>query len=322
MKRFAILAAAIVLVVVAWSGAWFYFSGQIRSAIEAQGLADGVTSPRLACGTISITGFPFRFDIDCTAATLEAGDLLVSVAEVRASALVYRPFHIRAWLRGPAQLADAFTGARSELRWSDLEASLRLENDRLERLSVVAGGLGWYDTLLGETLLLSAPAAELHLLDMPETFDAEAGTGALAGYMRGEGIAAPGLGITDADLSTEVELTGLPADLALLGAPDALQRWQAAGGALRLVSLRGEDGDSFLIAEGEARLDAEGRVEGDVAIHSRGLVEHIAPLFPAPYGPLLLGNPADDGSYRQSISARGGVVMSGLLPAGTIAPLF
>lgn len=323
MKRFAYLALAVLLVVLAWTGAWYYFAGQVRANIEALAMGAGADGPQFHCDTLAITGFPFRFDADCTQAVLVVGDLMASVPAVRASALIYRPDHVLASARGPAELADAFTGARNRVEWEGLEASLRLADwQRIARLSLVGTELVWTDTLWGDNPIASSPHAELHLLDMPERHDPDAGTSALAGYAQIRALSAPGLDIAAGEVSLEAELTGLPDALADLGDPDALRRWQQADGQLRIVSLRGTDGENFLTSEGELALTPSGMVDGRIGVRSLGVVDQIAPLFPENYGPMLLGNAAPDGSYSQTINIRGGVIMSGILPAGMIPPLF
>jgi hypothetical protein len=52
------------------------------------------------------------------------------------------------------------------------------------------------------------------------------------------------------------------------------------------------------------------------------VVERLGTLIPADVGPILLGAPAADGSYKQTINIRGGVVFAGIIPAGAIPALF
>jgi hypothetical protein len=322
MNRFVYLGLGVLAVVLIWSGAWFYFAGQVRGEVESLAQADGVTSPRLVCGGLDVSGFPFRFDVACREAEIVSGDVTVSVPEIRASALMYNPTHIVASARGPAAISNAFTGARNSLAWGTLDGSVRLTDWRIGRLSLVADDLTWTDTLVGEMLIAESPHAEFHLIDMPELYDAETRTAALAGYATAEQVNAPGLGVTSGDIALETELTGLPADLALLGAPGALQRWQQAGGQLNIVSLSGTDGENFVSASGQLALNDAGQLDGQLKVNSKGIVERLAGLIPQQYQGLLLGEPADDGSYSNTITFAGGVVMAGLIPAAMIPPLF
>lgn len=322
MNRFVYLGLGVLLVVLAWTGAWFYFAGQVRAGVETLAVADGVTSPRLVCGELDVGGFPFRFDVACREAQIVFGDVAATVPELRASALVYNPTHIIASARGPAEITNAFTGARNSLSWSAFDGSLRLTDWRIGRLSLVADTLIWTDTLVGEALIAETPHAEFHLVDMPELYDAETHTAALAGYATAEALKAPGLGVEAGDAALEAEVTGVPADLALLGAPDALQRWQQAGGQLNIVSFSGTDRENFISASGQLGLNDAGQLDGQVKINSKGVVERLSGVIPQQYQGLLLGEPAEDGSYANTITFAGGVVMAGLIPAGLVPPLF
>jgi len=322
MKRFVYLGLGVLLVVLLWSGAWFYLAGQVREEVEKLASADGVASPRLTCDGLDVSGFPFRFDIACSKAQILSGDISAAVPEIRTSALVYNPTHIVASARGPATIANAFTGAQNSLAWSALEGSLRLTDWRIGRLSIVGSNIVWSDTLVGETLIAQSPHAELHLIDMPERFDPQARIAALAGYATAKDLNGPNFGVEAGNLAVEAEVTGIPADLALLGEADALQRWQQAGGEFNLVSLSGTDGENFVSASGQLALNEAGQLNGRMKINSRGIVERVQGMIPQQYQRLLLGEPAQDGSYSNTITFAGGVVMAGLIPAGLIPPLF
>ena len=321
-KRIIILGAVVLFVVLAWSAAWLVLAGLVRQNIEAQALADGVASPRLTCATLDVGGFPFRFDVDCTNASIESGDLLTEVPGIRASVMVYRPTHLLASALGPASITDAFTGLRNSLAWSDLELSIRLDNWRIARLSIVGKDLVWSDTLMGNSVLAQSPLVETHLLDIPEQYDAERHTAALAGYVHAQNLAYPGMTLTDTNAEIELELSGLPDDVRNWGDPLLLTLWQQAGGQLKIVSIRGTDGASSLDAQGELKLDTAGQVEGQIGITSTGVAERIGPLLAEPWRTLVLGTPAADGSYANQLNFRAGSSYSGLVPIASIPPLY
>lgn len=321
-KRIIILGTVVLVVVLAWSVAWFVLAGQVRQQIEALSLADGETAPQLHCGTLDIGGFPFRFDVDCASASLVSGDLLVEIPGLRASVMVWRPTHVLASAQGPARLSDAFTGLRQDVAWSALEASLRLENWRIARLSVLASDLDWTDQLFGETQIAQAPQVELHLLDMPERHDPEAGRAALAGYMRAQEVEVPGIGLAPTNAEVEVELTALPDDIRNWGAVPLLPDWQQAGGQLRIVGIRANDGTADLNATGELALDAQGYPTGSIAIDSFGVADRIGPYLEEPWRTLVLGVPGEDGRHKNQLNFAGGALSSGLVPIAALAPLF
>lgn len=320
--RIIILGTVVLLVVLAWIGAWFFIAGQVRQQVEALALADGETTPQLNCGTLNVGGFPFRFDVSCQSASLLSGDLLVEMPELRASVMVYRPTHLIASALGPAQLSDAFTGQRQQVSWADMDASLRLDYWRISRLSLVASDLLWTDTLFGSAEIASSPRLEAHLLDMPELHDAEAGRAALAAYIRAEGIEVPGIALAGTNAEIEAEITRLPDDVRNWGAAPILPDWQRAGGTLRIVAIRASDGVADLNASGELALDASGYPTGSIAIDSLGVAERIGSYIEEPWRTLVLGVPGEDGRHKNQLNFANGGLASGLVPLAGLAPLF
>lgn len=332
MRRFIVLLVVVVLVAGAWSGAWFFAAGELRNAVIGMADADGESAPRVSCGTLGITGFPFRFDIECADATIVVADLTTTLGGLRASLLVYNPTQAVLSALSPATFSDAFTGAQSRLDFSGAEGSARLEAAdlwngmrgqgwRIGRVSVVADDLAWTDTLTASTLLLRASHGEAHLLDMPERHDADAGLAALAAYATLEGAEAPALGIAGGKASIETEISGLPDDLRAFGEDDLLADWQAAGGVVKLVAIRGSAGEEFVESDGALGLDSGSRLDGQIRLRSRGLVERLESMLPEDWKRLIVGAKQEDGSYAQTITIKAGVVFSGLMPITMIPPL-
>jgi hypothetical protein len=321
-KRIIILGSIVLVLVLGWSGAWLYFAGQIKSSVDALAMADGETAPQLRCGTLNVGGYPFHFDVGCTEATLVSGDVMMTLPAIRASALAYRPNHIVMEATGPAAIDDAFSGARQEVSWSELQASLRIENWRIARLSIEGNTLAWNDTLFGNTLIAQSPHLEAHLLDMPEQHDPTTGRAALAAYVSGEGIDVPAVQIAQTRAEIEGEITGILDDIRNWGVVPFLPDWQAAGGTLRLVAVRADDGASDLSATGDLRLDEQGFPTGSLAIDSLGVAERIGPFIEEPWRTLVLGVPGEDGRHKNQLSFANGGLNSGLVPISALPSLF
>lgn len=321
-NRIIALGAVILLVIAAASGAWYYAAGQLRQGIESLAFADGETTPRLTCASLGIGGFPFAFDVDCTEAVIVSGDVMVTIPGLRASAMVYELNRFLASAKGPAEISDAFTGQRSSLGWTNLEASLRLTGNRIARLSVVGDDLAWNDLLFGDALLARSSHAELHLLDMPEAHDADRHLSALALYMRADALEMPSATLADTALEVEAELTGVPDDYSTIGLTPVLPAWQSAGGELKIVSVKMSDATADLNASGTLALDPTGLVDGTVSIDSKGVAERIGPMIEEPFRTLVLGVPGADGRHTNQLNFRSGTLSSGLVPITTLPPLF
>jgi hypothetical protein len=320
-KRIIILASVVAAVVLLWSAAWLVLAGIVKDNIAALAQADGVTQVSLACQDLDVTGFPFRFDVDCEAARIVSEDVVVEVAGIRASIRVYAPNHVLASALGPLKLTDNFTGTRNDVTWATLDASLRLSDWRIARGSVSAKDVVWSDALFSAEIAQS-PLVELHLFDMADAFDADRKLSSLAAYMRADAIDYPALTLVDTNVEAQLELSGLPGDVRGWGAPSMLAEMQRAGGELKIIAISGNDATSTLSADGRLALSDTGMLDGQIAIKSTGVAERIGHLLEEPIRTLVLGAPAADGSYTNQINFRNGTVFSGLVPLVSLAPLF
>jgi len=322
MKKLIALAIIVVLVAVGYSAAWFWAAGQAKDYVKQLETADGVEVPRLVCGSFSIGGFPFGFDATCTDASVQLGDISVELSGLKASVEVYRPTHVLIFAQGPVTVADAFTGSQSRVDFASAEASARLDGWRIGRVSLVVEAPVWTDTVLGDRLLAQADGFEAHLLDMPDRHDAAAGLASLAIYSKTTGLSAPGAGLAGGEATLEAELGNLGDDVRAYSDAELLRRWQEAGGRLVLTSLKGDAADLAFEVSGTLGLDSSGRAEGQLKLHSKGVVERLGPLLPADVRGMVTGAPAADGSYSQTLTLRAGVAFAGLVPVGMVPPLF
>ena len=321
-KRIIILGSVVVFVLLAWSVAWFVLAGIVRQNVEALAQADGVNEPRLACETLGVGGFPFRFDVECQTAEITSGDFTVAVPDIRASVRAYAPTHLLASARGPVEIADNFTGTRNRVTWSTLDASIRVADWRIARLSISGKDVVWSDTLFGDNTIAQTALAELHLFDIPEQHDAERHLASLAGYLRTQDLTYPAVTLSNATAEVELELTGMPDDIRNWSDPNLLPVLQANGSELRIVSVHATDADATLDADGKLALDPQGLVNGQIAIRSTGVAERIGPMIEEPWRTLVLGTPGADGTYANQLNFSGGVMSSGLVPVTAIPPLF
>ncbi len=275
MRKFLALGLVVLAVLALWSTGWFFAAGEVKRQMAQLGEADGETAPRLTCGTLNVSGYPFRLDIECADAALLDQDLSLTLAGLKASVLAYSPTHVVFSAQAPLTLANAFTGSQSRVDFTGFEGSARLKTDdmlkglggagwRIARVSAVADSVTWNETVLGDLLQLTARHVEAHLVDMPERHDKTAGSASLAAYAEVKDLAVPALAIAAGNASLEAELSGLPDDLQAFGDPDFLKAWQQRGGKLRLARLAGsqpQPDESFDIT-GEASLNAGGPARG------------------------------------------------------------
>ena len=322
MKRFAILGSLALLAVVGWTVGWFYVASEVETSVAALATADGVTTPRITCASLQVGGYPFRLDVTCTDVEVVAEDLSYGLPALDLHYGVFRPVTASLTATAPLTITDAFSGSRQRLDFSRLVAEVELAGWRIGHLSVDAGDLRLIGTLGGDQLIAAADSAGIDLLDIPEAHDPAAGRAALAAVAEVNGATAPGLDLDHGKTSIEAELTGLPDDIRRLTASEVVRSLKTGEAQLRLVRLAGSDARGSLESSGTLGFNAAAQPEGRLDIVSTGVVERLGQLVPQEWRLLVLGAEAADGSYRQTLSIRGGIVFSGLIPIATLPPLF
>jgi len=330
LRKFAALLIAIVLVVGLWTAGWFWAAGEVRSQVASLARNDGEADPKITCGTLNVSGFPFRFDIECLEGTLTQQDVTVTLAGLRASAMVYNPTHVLMSGKAPLTIADAYSGAQSRLDFTGLQASARLASRdileglsgmgwRIANVSVVADGVAWNDTVVGDMLRMSADHVEAHLVDLPEGRDKAAHTAALGAYVSLANLALPQLQVAAAQSTLEARIDQLPDDLLALTAPDAIRAWQARGGRLTVIKFQGsqpQPEEKFEITA-DIGLGPTGLANGTVGYTTKGILDR---LLGSAVPPLQLaafkGMPHPDGTTSNTLGiAEGRVTLAGFLLA-------
>ncbi len=222
MAKFKIMLAAIILVCGAVIAAWFYVAQQIDRQVQ---LAIDDPQVGLTCGERSISGFPFRFDVRCLDATFQSGDAEFTIPRIEATALFYRPTHILAFVEGPIDYQNAFTGAQKQLRFETAELSARADfSMNLQRISAQMQKPVWSDQLIGTVNISSADLLEAHLLAR-----ADQDTGFFA-YAKFNNVKAQQLGVEKLDTVFEAEITKIGHNINNWLFPETLQQFAADEG--------------------------------------------------------------------------------------------
>lgn len=334
--------ALLVVLGIVWSGLWFYAANRAEREIDAWMGREARLGRVWSCGERSLGGFPFRFELRCTKATLETrgGDAMrFTSVSAHAVAQVWAPNHIVAEFQAPARVEDLNTGSAYAATWSLLQMSgIGDLSGRPQRFSLQAHDLKLEQpAAVGTpaTALLSAHLFEFHARRAPATDGKPDGVDYASGLLGGESALLAAFGITGpVDMSLQGTVTA-SADLRPMPVMQRLKAWADAGGVARL--------DRFVVtapkvaasATGNLALDSHGRLNGKLDLGFAGLNDLVQALdrtgaIPREVAPIvsalaMVGKPGMVEGRKGSTFALGfeaGTLKLGGFPVGIVPRLF
>lgn len=315
MIKFKLLIAIVLCVVLAYTLAWFYGANRIGSELDQ--LETTSAQPQISCANRSITGFPFRYDVDCANAVLISEDQQLTIKSVKATVRVYNPTHLIAFADGPIFWKDDFNGSERELEFSSLQISARLNwSLDIERISAIGEDLKLFDTVITPIQLANAKTIEAHLI---ATRNADSG---LQAFFRVADANHIELATQSANLAIELEATNINRNVANWSYPDILRQWQTANGELVIHALDFSANDMRFTANGTLNLDQLGQLNGKVTTQSKGLVELFDPEAYGLLAPTIFGVANAEGEYKSLWQANAGTVSIGVAPLFFVPALF
>jgi hypothetical protein len=284
--RLFIMPVLLLVAALAWSAFWFYAASKVDETADAWRAREAKSGRVYDCAKRSVAGFPFRFEVSCSGAsvallsqtagappapiTARLSDILV-VAQVYDPKLLIAEFTAPATISGPDQLALT-------VNWSKARSSIVGLPDVPQRVSIVFDDPA-IDRINASvaTPLARAKHIELHARladgsaqDSPviETVLQVAGGSLQELHPL---LAEP----FDADVRTL--LSGLK-DFSPKPWPERFREIQAAGGHVEIVQSRIAQGDLIAVAAGTLGLNAGGRLDGELQMTVAG-IEKVIPAL-------------------------------------------
>ena len=281
-----IIPALLVVAGIAWSGFWFYAASEVGVRADEWRAREAKSGRVYDCGKRSVAGYPFRFEVTCSNASVSlvsqtAGAPSIfdaRLGEIMVIAQIYQPNLLIADFKAPATIADRGQAPSMKVNWTTgrssisglpnnpQRASIVFDNPAIERIN------GPVQTPLAKAgqVELYARIAEGSAQDRPviETVVKVAGGAVQEVHPL---LAAP----FDADVQTR--LTGLK-DFAPKPWPERFREIQAAGGHVEIVRSRIQQGDLIAVAAGTLGLNANGRIDGELQMTVAG-IEKVIPAL-------------------------------------------
>lgn len=285
-RRGLFIAPALLLILAAaWSGFWFYAASQAETAADAWRAQEAKSGRIYDCAKRSIAGFPFRFEVQCSGASVSLVSQTASRTPFTAKldnilvvAQVYDPKLVIAEFTAPATLTDGVTQTSFVVNWSKGRssvvglpavpdrASLVFDDPSINRLD----GAVQVPLARAKQVELHGRLAEGSSRDNPiiETV-LQIAQGSIQGVH--PLLAEP----FEADIRAKV--TGLK-DFTPKPWPQRFRELQAAGGHIEIVQSRIQQGEMIAVAAGTLGLSPNGRLDGELQMTVTGL-ERVIPAL-------------------------------------------
>jgi hypothetical protein len=284
--RLFIMPILLLVAAIAWSGFWFYAASKVDAAADEWRAREAKSGRVYDCARRSVAGFPFRFEVSCSGAsvalksqtagapqapvTARLSEILV-VAQVYSPKLLIAEFTAPAAISGPEQLSLTATWSKARSSIVGLpavpqRAAIVFDDPAIDRINASV-----------QTPLARAKHVELHarLADgsaqenpVIETVLQIAGGSLQELHPL---LAEP----FDADLRTL--LTGLK-DFSPKPWPERFREIQAAGGHVEITQSRIAQGALIAVAAGTLGLNASGRIDGELQMTVAG-IEKVIPAL-------------------------------------------
>lgn len=274
-RRYIALLILVVLLFGGWTGLWFYAAGKAEDAVEGWRAREAEAGRLYACGSQTVGGFPFRFELLCDAASalFQSSQPPVELKSrgILIAAQIYQPSLLIGEFRGPLTVASPGQAPSAVVNWKLAQSSVRGSPASPERVSLIFDKPA-VDSMTngGAQTVLRANRIEIHGR-MAEGSAADRPVIEVA--LRLDGAVTPLLPAAAAQpvsASIDTVLRGL-SDFSPKPWPERFRQLQAAGGRIDIARARVQQGASLATGGGSLSINPNGRLEGQLRVTVAGL---------------------------------------------------
>lgn len=318
-RRFFWLAVFIVVAILAYTGAWFYFAREIE--LRTESALTRLTGSGIAAGCEEGTarGYPFRIGMFCERVFYDnpAGGVSVEAGAFRSAAQVYAPWHVVGELDGPA-MVEIRSLPPLTIDWELLHASTRLARPLPERISVEGKAITVSARESEPKPLASAEAGEFHARPSGPDLDV---AGLFTGLTADPSLV-KGLRLPELDGSADMTIKD---GIALVRKPPTDLRGRSV--TIRTLSVSSAGGDAGVTLSGPLSVDEKGRIDAELNVslrNPREISRLLEEAFPERRDEIrtafsAIGALGDTPSFPLRIER--GKAYLGFIPLGRIPPL-
>jgi len=287
-SRFGLYAVPVVVLIAAvlWSGFWFFAASQVGVQADAWRAQEAKAGRVYDCDKRSVAGYPFRLEIRCEQPSVMLVSQTASpqmsfvarLVEILVVAQIYDPKLVIAEFKGPATIAERNAQPTLSVNWSLGRSSVVGLPAVPQRASLVFDNLA-IDRTGGPapTPLMRVNHIELHGRQVDGSAPDSPAIETVLQIAGGTLQDVHPLLTQPFNADIHARLNGLK-DFSPKPWPDRFREIQAAGGSVEIQQSRIEQGDVLSVAAGTLRLNAQGRIEGELQMTVAGL-ERVIPAL-------------------------------------------
>jgi hypothetical protein len=284
--RLFIMPVLVLVAALAWSAFWFYAASKVDETADAWRAREAKSGRIYDCAKRSVAGFPFRFEVSCSGASVAlvsqtAGapqaPITARLSEILVVAQVYDPKLLIAEFAAPATISGSdqlslmvnWSKARSSivgLPAIPQRAAIVFDDPAIDRINASV-----------QTPLARAKHVELHARLADSSAQDHPVIETVLQIAGGSLRELHPLLAEPFDADGRTLLSGLK-DFSPKPWPQRLREIQAAGGHVEIVQSRIAQGDLIAVAAGTLGLNASGRIDGELQMTVAG-IEKVMPAL-------------------------------------------
>jgi hypothetical protein len=304
----------VIVLAAGWCGLWYYAAGVANRTLNSWLAREAAAGRVYACGSQGVSGFPFRIQARCVAASAVLNSLqpplAVAANEVTFTAQVFQPTVLVGDVTSPLTVAAPGKSPSFVATWSAARISVSGLPPFPDALSVhiaqphLDAGAG-----ANVPVVFAADDADFQVRVVAGSVDNHPVIDAVVHFAA---ATAPALHAALADPlqgDVELQLSGLK-DLSPKTLAQRVSEMQASGGAIEVKALRLQRSDAIVLGAGTLTVNEHGKLDGVIQVTVNGL-ENVVPQLGIDK---LIGQGIDRLTGATGSSAQGLSVLDRLLP--------
>ena len=275
MRRYISLVILVAALIGGWSWFWRYTTDKAQAAVEGWRAREAKAGRVYNCGSQTIGGYPFRFEVNCNNASAEFRSNQPPV-EVKASSVlvamqVYDPTLLISEIHGPLTIADIGHAPKIIADWKLGQSSVRGTPKSPERVSLMFDE-PVVDLVSGDTNvnLLRAKRIEVH---GRIAAGSAANNPVIEFVLRLDHASAPAFNpatVAPVDADVTGVLRGL-GDFSPKPWRERFRALQKKGVRIDITRARLRQGETLAVGSGSLSIDPNGRLDGQLKVTVAGL---------------------------------------------------